>query len=494
MPDERIITEMENLLFQIVEIGGQKERTSIVPNMLVRDASPTGLDDYVIIADDRDNDNILALKVPGVIYSVNDQVNVIFPKGGEAIAFQQGSLSSNGGIWEVVPGTSTDIYYDKGNVGIDTTTPDYSLQVGNGAASVTLAAGENIVFVGPNSAGGRLILEGTSQADIYLIDGGAAANDKAMQLYTDGGITKFRAMSDAAAVQTDNIIVMDHSNGYVGFGSSPSYPVHSVSGNSLPNVVEQTNAANAACGVYYNSGVGATYAGGFYQAAKDAGGSLALYSFIAAVPTSTTVGNYAGDLTFWTALAASRNERMRITSAGDVGINTTSPATYLAGTRGLTIYDGATSLPGLAWGNASNYWVNYMSGSDLRWYENSGTAVRVVIQSGGNVGVNGITSPSTALDMGAGAIEFEEMTAPAAGAANTARDYAEDDGSGNTQRRIKFSSGNAVTIAKDGGLATYTPSNVTTDRSYDANSTTLDELADVVGTLIADFQAAGILG
>jgi hypothetical protein len=42
-------------------------------------------------------------------------------------------------------------------------------------------------------------------------------------------------------------------------------------------------------------------------------------------------------------------------------------------------------------------------------------------------------------------------------------------------------------------IATYTPSNVTTDRSYDANATTLDEIADVLGTLIADLQAAGVL-
>jgi hypothetical protein len=41
--------------------------------------------------------------------------------------------------------------------------------------------------------------------------------------------------------------------------------------------------------------------------------------------------------------------------------------------------------------------------------------------------------------------------------------------------------------------ATYTPTNVSTDRSYDANSTTLDELADVVGTLIADLQGVNIL-
>lgn len=40
----------------------------------------------------------------------------------------------------------------------------------------------------------------------------------------------------------------------------------------------------------------------------------------------------------------------------------------------------------------------------------------------------------------------------------------------------------------------YTPTNVTTDRSYDANSTTIDEVADVLGTLIADLQSVGLIG
>lgn len=49
------------------------------------------------------------------------------------------------------------------------------------------------------------------------------------------------------------------------------------------------------------------------------------------------------------------------------------------------------------------------------------------------------------------------------------------------------------TTVNAGPQTTYTPSNVTTDRSYDADSTTTDELADVLGTLIADLQAAGII-
>jgi hypothetical protein len=42
--------------------------------------------------------------------------------------------------------------------------------------------------------------------------------------------------------------------------------------------------------------------------------------------------------------------------------------------------------------------------------------------------------------------------------------------------------------------ASYAPTNVTTDRSYDADATTVDELADVLGTLIADLQLTGIIG
>lgn len=42
--------------------------------------------------------------------------------------------------------------------------------------------------------------------------------------------------------------------------------------------------------------------------------------------------------------------------------------------------------------------------------------------------------------------------------------------------------------------AAYTASNVTTDRSYDANATTIDELGDIMGTLIQDLKLVGIIG
>lgn len=57
---------------------------------------------------------------------------------------------------------------------------------------------------------------------------------------------------------------------------------------------------------------------------------------------------------------------------------------------------------------------------------------------------------------------------------------------------------NGVTVNLAAGIApptgTYLVTNVVTDRAYDANATTINELADVLGTLIADLQTRGILG
>lgn len=41
--------------------------------------------------------------------------------------------------------------------------------------------------------------------------------------------------------------------------------------------------------------------------------------------------------------------------------------------------------------------------------------------------------------------------------------------------------------------ATYAPTNVSTDRAYDADTVVVAELADVVGTLIADLKSRGII-
>lgn len=85
---------------------------------------------------------------------------------------------------------------------------------------------------------------------------------------------------------------------------------------------------------------------------------------------------------------------------------------------------------------------------------------------------------------------FGDGTALSGMGSNTAGFYAND--LGGTVEMYAINEAGAVTRLS-GTSGTYTPTNVVTDRSYDANATTVDELADVLGTLIADLQARGIL-
>ena len=53
--------------------------------------------------------------------------------------------------------------------------------------------------------------------------------------------------------------------------------------------------------------------------------------------------------------------------------------------------------------------------------------------------------------------------------------------------------GGIITAMDIDAIQTYVVSNVTTDRTYNADSTTLEEIADVLGTLIDDLRAIGIV-
>ena len=56
---------------------------------------------------------------------------------------------------------------------------------------------------------------------------------------------------------------------------------------------------------------------------------------------------------------------------------------------------------------------------------------------------------------------------------------------------IQATAGANVTVVQGG--SSYSVTNGTTDRTYDANATSVDELADILATLIADLQALKIL-
>lgn len=90
-----------------------------------------------------------------------------------------------------------------------------------------------------------------------------------------------------------------------------------------------------------------------------------------------------------------------------------------------------------------------------------------------------------------GIIEHYTNTAVGSPVTDGYLQYSEDVTPGNACPHFKTENGDIIKLVKS---AAYTPTNVTPTRSFDADSTTLNELADVVGTLIADFQANGQIG
>lgn len=163
-------------------------------------------------------------------------------------------------------------------------------------------------------------------------------------------------------------------------------------------------------------------------------------------------------------------------AAGTVWSQWTNATVGTASTDGLFI--------GLSTDGNASFW-NAENGSS-RFYTNN--LERARIDAAGNL-LMGTTAGTPSPSTGSAGLVFGDGTALATMGSNTAGLYANDLGGVVTMYAI--SEDGAVTQLS-GATATYTESNVTTDRTYNANATSLDELADVVGTIISDLRTRGI--
>jgi hypothetical protein len=124
-------------------------------------------------------------------------------------------------------------------------------------------------------------------------------------------------------------------------------------------------------------------------------------------------GNYGrGSLHFCNRDTADANQptladsRMVITSSGNVGIGTTNPAGQLSGTIGLSIVNNTNAALGLS--NGTNHWLNYLSGTTYRIWNNSVAEV-MTLTYGGNVLIG------TATDNGLGRLQVNGTITVAGG-------------------------------------------------------------------------------
>jgi hypothetical protein len=241
------------------------------------------------------------------------------------------------------------------NVGIGTTAPKTKLDVAGAGGKIS------ITNTGTSDYGELQYYEGsTLKADIW-VNGSSQTN------YAGGNsFNIYQASNAPMAFYTNgaNERMRIEGGGNIGIGStSPSQKLDVVgiikaSGNSNSLMFDNRSAAGNTWEWYSQGSVGSSFAG-LYKSYNTAGTVLA------------------------------------VTDTGLVGIGTTNPAGQLSGTIGLSIVNATNAALGLS--NGTNHWLNYLSGTTYRIWNNSVSEV-VTILLNGNVGI-GTTSPGYKLDV-----------------------------------------------------------------------------------------------
>lgn len=295
----------------------------------------------------------------------------------------------------------------------------------------------------------------------------------------DVASVKYNHSTNLMTLTADAVDTMYMTDGYAGFGISPLYPVHAAwtNGGSYPvelhvyggglRLQQVGNHATDPTPFFtFQRGRGTTIAGasavssgdllfGFQVGGHDGtafrsgwNGGIQLVSYATENWDSTHRG---ADFRILTTAKAATSAATRVTvNETGVGIGT-APTQALTVNGGVTIVGSAGNFVFDATGNVINLTragANYITanGTGASFAFQTASTNRFFVGNDGKIGV-GTTTPDTRLDIDAGALEIAEMTAPGAGAANTVRIYAEDNGSGKTRLMAIFSSGAAQQIA-----------------------------------------------
>lgn len=373
MTDEVLINRLYDIVDTITKLGGEQERTTIVPGIRVAVASPTDLPTgYIKIVNPRDGTYVPCLTITGLVVSDNDLVNVLFTKGTEPIALSQSANSPSNTlkvseIWESDFGAVAMQSDASGNITINSTgtltIPTDIIHSGDTDTKISFTD-DDIAFV----AGALNLLKLTETAQ-DLVEIGDIAGTGDVDVSINNGVLFVRGSDDHVAIGPD---------------ASPQ-------NTSTLNIRENQSGATR---VEIRNATAGTTAQTQIRIAND------LNNAFQCGITSTT-----------------------FTGAGELGSNDA----FFQSLGGIDLV------------------VRAVGAGNIKIGTNA--TVRMYISSAGLIGINGVTSPSTELDIGAGAMEFDEMTAPGAGAANTARLYAVDNGAGKTQLVVIFSSGAAQVLA-----------------------------------------------
>ncbi len=268
-----------------------------------------------------------------------------------------------------------------------------------------------------------------------------------------------------------------------------------------------------------------------YLITRSTVGDTNVGSRIRSVRTDVVAGS--NDLAFSTSSGTTMAERMRLTSTTLLGIGTTAPThtlTLPSTSTGIALYNTADQVTNyerglLHWsanvlilraekaGSGSNRNLQLRTSSRVVALNDAGSAsadsgfFQVANSTSANTNQVGIGGTYTNSSGTSGVLSLgPTMNQSGTAAYDVLKINVTETATGSGVKRLisaqvgsvdKFvvdNAGNATaTTFNPATKQTYAITNVTTDRAYDANATTLDEVADTLGTLIADLRAAGLL-
>ena len=267
-------------------------------------------------------------------------------------------------------------------VGIGTSTPDGKLHIESSSSGATAAGGGDELILESSATTGLSILSGTANdGNILFGDSGNSAIGYVQYKHADNALNF--GVNGGTKATIDSL-------GNVGIGTtSPNTLIHASANTGATLTLESTDiaiAANEVIGAidfYSNdaSGIGAASRGSISLVAEDAAG--------------------AGSILFKTSNASTASsEKVRITSAGRVGIGTTSPAQKLevnTGSEGYVArFKGATSAVEIFAGNTGSFTgglITTPTNIPLGFSTNTGSG-SLIIDTSGNVGI-GTDNPSS---------------------------------------------------------------------------------------------------
>ncbi len=367
------------------------------------------------------NPGTISLLATGGMGTNNVGANLVIAGGqgtgsaaGGNITFQTAAAGSSGSLFNSLIDRVT--ITNNGNVGIGTTSPLAKLDV-DGSLSVR----GSVAFSGPlyiNGGSRLLMVDNAGNVSATTTQAGVS-----MPAGTNGQTLRY---GTSAWEATSTIFVKDGGN--VGIGTTnPTAKLQVISSggaNTGINLTLSNASSYAPIDFYTPSGLagqfvttGANFYNGLYG-----GDQVWLTSRMPNGATGLAASGANGYIKFATGGEASTNERMRITSSGNVGIGTTSPLAKLdvdgsLSVRGSVAFSGPLYINGgsrlLMVDNAGNVSATTTqagvsmpagtNGQTLRYGTSAWEATSTIfVKDGGNVGI-GTTSPGYVLDVNGGA-------------------------------------------------------------------------------------------